>query len=293
MPHVSAQQRAAGTSAPPGVQTASPSRAEASGRDTAGAPAAPGPAAAPEATPEAANEAAIAEAVALERRRLARELHDRPVQSLWFLGTEIRRLRALAADSPSALDPELRRLQATWAHVYDELRQAMGELHRPLPADRTLVQCLRQELNALACQTGLETCLTTDLDAAPHALDPAAEVQLVRICQSALANVRRHAAARHVSVRLVAKPSIVVLNVEDDGAGFDATRLDAHADAHLGLAIMRERAESLGGTLDVTSAPGQGTRLEVRVPARAVGSSREAQPCGARGALTLPVADKV
>ena len=92
-----------------------------------------------------------------------------------------------------------------------------------------------------------------------------AEVQLVRICQSALANVRRHAAARHVSVRLVAKPSTVVLSIEDDGAGFNATRLDTRAGARVGLAIMRERAESLGGTVEVTSEPGRGSRFTVRL----------------------------
>jgi signal transduction histidine kinase len=284
MPHVSVQQRVVATLAPVGAQPIAVPCPEAPGRDATSAPAEWGQ--------EAVQAVVIAEAIALERRRLARELHDRPVQSLRFLGTEIRRLCALAADAPSALDLELRHLQATWAHVYDELRQAMGELHRPLPADCTLVQSLRQELDALACHTGLDIDLSTDLDVAPHALDPAAEVQLVRICQSALANVRRHAGARCVSVRLVAKPGSVVLSIEDDGAGFDASRLDARAGAHLGLAIMRERAESLGGTLDVTSAPGQGTRLEVRVPVCAAGSYRAAQPRGTRRTLASPAIDE-
>src|SRR4051794_18443794 len=121
IPHVSVQHPPVVKSAPPAGQPAAAPCLDGPGWEAVGGPR------------SWDQEAAVAEAIVLERRRLARELHDRPVQSLWFLGIEIRRLHALAAEAPSALGAELRQLQATWAHVYDELRQAMGELHRPLP----------------------------------------------------------------------------------------------------------------------------------------------------------------
>src|SRR5436305_13138126 len=89
------------------------------------------------------------DAIIIERRRLARALHDGPVQSLWFLGAEIRRLRALGGDTPGELTAGLQALQTTWAQIYDELRQATGDLHQPLPADNALVLVLERSLATL------------------------------------------------------------------------------------------------------------------------------------------------
>src|SRR4051812_43182487 len=108
--------------------------------------------------------AAEGDAIIVERRRLARELHDGPVQSLWFLGAEIRRLRALASDAPDELSAALQALQATWAQVYDELRQATGDLHQPLLAENALVLVLERTLSSLERKAGLATELFTDVD---------------------------------------------------------------------------------------------------------------------------------
>ena len=89
------------------------------------------------------------------------------------------------------------------------------------------------------------------------------EAALYRICQEALTNVGRHSGAGRVTVRLVATPERVRLIVEDDGRGFDVSEVPA--DRH-GLAGMRERAEMLGGTLQVRTGPGAGTRIEASVP---------------------------
>jgi signal transduction histidine kinase len=94
-------------------------------------------------------------------------------------------------------------------------------------------------------------------------LPPRVEAALYRICQEALTNVARHAEAERVTVRLVATPDRVRLVVEDDGRGFDAS--DVPEDRH-GLVGMRERTEMLGGTLEVRSGPGAGTRIEANVP---------------------------
>ena len=219
--------------------------------------------------PPAEAAGAAAEAILAERRGLARELHDGPVQSLWFLGTEIRRLQeqaAAAAQTPPEVSAGLQALQATWARVYDELRQVIGDLHQPLPADHTLLRMLERSLASLERQTGVATELCTEIDAERYPLDPATEAQLVRIGQAALANVRRHATARLVRVDLRVDAEGVLLSIEDDGVGFEPLQVSQRPTAHYGLTMMRERVETLGGRLELLSALGEGTRLRVWVP---------------------------
>ncbi len=210
------------------------------------------------------------DAIIAERRRLSRELHDGPVQSLWFLGAEIRRLRALAGETSDDLSAGLQALQATWAQVYDELRQVTGDLHQPLPADNALVLVLERSLAGLERKAGLATELFTDIAPRHAALDRATQAQPVRICQAALANVQRHARARRVRVDLRVDGEGTQVQIEDDGVGFQPGQVPEGATEHYGLAMMRERAESLGGRVDVTSAPAQGTRVRVWVPRQPV-----------------------
>lgn len=207
------------------------------------------------------------DAIIVERRRLARELHDGPVQSLWFLGAEIRRVRALANEAPEELSAALQTLQATWAQVYDELRQVTGDLHQPLLAENALVLVLERTLASLERKAGLATELYTDVDSARAALDRTTQAQLIRICQAALANVQRHARAQVVRVDLRVSAEGTHIRIEDDGVGFAPAQVPQRPTDHYGLAMMRERAESLGGHVELTSAPGQGTCLQVWVPA--------------------------
>jgi signal transduction histidine kinase len=215
--------------------------------------------------PRAASRAE-AEAIIAERQRLARELHDGPVQSLWFLGAEIRRLRALPADASDELSAGLQALQTTWALVYDELRQATGDLHQPLPADNALILVLERSLAGLERKGGMETELFTDVDPRYAALDRTTQAQLIRICQAALVNVQRHSRARRVRVDLRVNGDGTHVQIEDDGVGFQPGQVPERQTEHYGLAMMRERAESLGGRVEVASAPAQGTSLRVWVP---------------------------
>ncbi len=230
------------------------------GRQPAGAPADGGAGTAPSSAADSPSDAIL-----LERRRIARELHDGPVQSLWFLGAEIRRLRGQAAGATAELRAGLEALQATWAQVYEEFRQVLRDLHQPLLATNTLVGMLEQALAGLQ-QAGLATELCTDLAPHHYPLDRAAEAQLARICQAALGNVQRHARAKRVRVALRVGATETLLTIEDDGVGFDPDEVCGRTTAHFGLAMMRERAASLGGQFEVRSAPGQGTCLVVRVP---------------------------
>jgi signal transduction histidine kinase len=211
---------------------------------------------------------ALADAIVAERRRLSRELHDGPVQSLWFLGAEIRRLRMQAAEAPVDLHQALCGLQASWSAVYDELRQVMGDLHQPVPADNALVRALERSLANFQRRTDTVTELYTEMDEDEVPLDRASQAQLIRICQAALANVQRHASARRVRVDLRTNAEGALVRIEDDGVGFDPAQVQQRPTEHYGLTMIRERAESLGGRVEVSSAPGQGTCLRVWVPAR-------------------------
>jgi len=207
-----------------------------------------------------------ATAAASERRLLARELHDGAAQGLWSLGAEIQCLEKASAASPAELRQRLTELRQTWAQVYEELRDTIAQLHEPLVEGGALVPAIERALERLERQMDVAARLSVTPAFTRAPLDPACEAHLVRVCQSALGNVRRHSQARHVLVALDADAAAVTLLVEDDGVGFDpeAPRRRA-ADGH-GLLMMRERLEALRGSLVVDSSPGRGTRLTVRVP---------------------------
>lgn len=118
-------------------------------------------------------------------------------------------------------------------------------------------------VHRLVDRFGAETGLPVhvDLDASIDGLRRDRQVVLLRSTQEALANVRRHAAARQVVVRLGANAHGAAVDIVDDGAGFDAGRQQG-----FGLAGMRRRVEQVGGSVDVDSAPGRGTRVRVRIP---------------------------
>ncbi len=113
-------------------------------------------------------------------------------------------------------------------------------------------------------ESGLRGACNTTID--DRVLPPELQVTLYRIAQEALTNVVRHARAAHVNVALAASDGGVHLCIEDDGCGFSPYQLAQSGRRHMGLISMQERAEIVGGTLSVTSAPSQGTRVEVFAP---------------------------
>jgi len=195
-----------------------------------------------------------------ERQRVAGELHDSVSQSLYgiHMGASIARER-LAADPARAAQPidHVIRL-AEAAHA--AMRALVFELRPESLAADGLALNLERQAEAVRSRYGIAG--RTVLDAEPEI---AIEVKqaLYRIAQEALTNTVRHARAGRVDVRLRALRRSVVMEVADDGVGFDP---GATFTGHLGLPSMRERALAAGGSLEVVSAPGQGTRIQVRVP---------------------------
>jgi len=205
--------------------------------------------------------AAARERIALEeRQRLARELHDSVSQSLYGIQLAARMARErLDKDSAGLVQPIDHVMQLA-EEGQAEMRALILELRPDSLETEGLVTNLDTHIKAVRARAGIagET-LVRDEPGAPIEVKHA----LYRIAQEALRNTVRHASAQHVDVRLEARPTKVVMEIADDGIGFDP---EGPFPGHLGLRSMRERALAVGGSLEVTSSLGQGTRIVVTVP---------------------------
>lgn len=203
-------------------------------------------------------------AILAERERIARELHDSLAQ---VLGAVHLRLRALAAREDGvapAVALELTELADVCEEGYRDARGAILDLHESSRAGRNLLDSLRAYLDKYSRQCGIATSLEASL-AHELALPPRSEIQIIRVVQEALANVRKHSGAAAATVRVSQENGAVTFVIEDDGRGFDLTAELFDRDG-FGLHSMRERMELIGGTLLTDSAPGRGTRVVAELP---------------------------
>ncbi len=207
-------------------------------------------------------------AVTEERGRIAREMHDGLAQILGFLSLEMQTLEALTRQgNQPALLTELGAARERIKEAQADVRDNILSLRTTLGDSAGLVSALDQYLEEFSVQANVPVRLVNDLKGEPH-LSPLAETQLVRIIQEALANVRKHAHAQQVEVRLARTDGHLDVTVADDGVGLQRTT-DDRASArvrHYGLQTMQERAASVGGTLVIDSEPGGGTRVLARLP---------------------------
>ncbi|MBM4048813.1 MAG: PAS domain S-box protein, partial [Planctomycetes bacterium] len=207
----------------------------------------------------------LAELEEAERRRMARELHDRVGQNLTALGINLNILRGSLG--PEAHARSLARLDDSLALLEDtgsRIRDVMAELRPALLDDYGLGPALRWFCAKFAERTRVAAEVASeDL---PARLPPATETALFRIAQEALSNVARHARAKHATVELEEITEGVRMTVVDDGVGFDPQSLgQAGAGRTWGWLIMQERAQAVGGQVRLESTPGQGTRVIVEV----------------------------
>jgi PAS domain S-box-containing protein len=202
-----------------------------------------------------------------ERERVARELHDGIGQVLGYVSMQADAARKLLEDGKVGMaDTQLTRLAGVARDAHADIRAFILELRAAPSEQRSLIFALERYLDGLTQNYGLQTELTVAPGLEEGALGPEAQSQLFRIVQEALTNARRHGGARSVQVRLQAESGLLRVIVQDDGAGFDPTGLVRDEGHRFGLQFMRERAEELGGRVEVDSAPGRGTRIVVEVP---------------------------
>jgi len=203
----------------------------------------------------------VVEAQELERRRLARELHDETGQALTSILLGLKGLEERMEDPGArAAVEELRGLVVS---TLQDVRRLAVELRPSALDDFGLVAALERLTESFAQQTGIAVDFQTAL--ADERLPAEVETALYRIVQESLTNVVKHARARHVSILLARRDGAVKALVEDDGQGFDSSR-GLGVDQGFGLVGMRERLALLGGRLEVESGPAAGTTIAAEVP---------------------------
>lgn len=208
--------------------------------------------------------ARLAETQEMERKHLARELHDQIGQNLTLLGVNLNIVKLLLTEA--AASPVRTRLEDALVLVEqttERIRDVMSELRPAVLDDYGLNAALHWYARLFSQRTGIPA-VVVGAEAQPR-LPAAVETALFRITQEALTNVARHAWAQQVTLTLHTEASTVSLRIADDGQGFVPVP-HRTSGTSWGLVNMRERAEAVGGTLEVDSAPGHGTRLTIQIP---------------------------
>lgn len=204
-------------------------------------------------------------AVLGERNRIAREIHDTLAQGYVGISVQLEVLTELLRHNK--VDAASQQLDATRAHVREglaEARQSIWALRSQDTNESTLPVNLRR-VTERAGGRGLEASFSVHGAYRPLAAD--IEREVLRVAQEAIHNVQKHAEAKHLWVRLDYGPAEIALEVRDDGRGFVTTDAASNAAGHYGFTGMRERAAAIGGVLEVTSEPGQGTGVRLHTPA--------------------------
>ncbi len=216
-------------------------------------------------------------AVRGERERIAREMHDGLAQVLGYVNTKSQAVEELLASGrPEAARSQLSELAIAARSVYVDVREAILGLTSPIPPDRGLVGALEEYAVRFAEASKLVVRVDASDAARRLVLAPDVQAQVFRIVQEALTNVRKHAAAQRVVVSMGVDAGSLVVHVEDDGRGMATTEAPAGDWPHYGMQTMRERAATVGGELTFEPAPGQGTRVALRVPLAATTGRRVA-----------------
>jgi signal transduction histidine kinase len=203
-----------------------------------------------------------------EREQLARELHDNLGQVFAFVNVQGQTIhRLLSRGDVSTAGEYVRRLLDVAREADVDIRESIISLRATL-SEQGLLPTLTQYLARYEKNYGIQTQLEESELFTDEALEPLVEVQLVRIMQEALTNVRKHANASCVRIAFALEDGWARVTVHDDGRGFDPDISPTGMEEHVGLRVMRERAAEVGGNLSLKSASGQGTELVVRIPVK-------------------------
>ncbi len=204
------------------------------------------------------------EAIIEERRRIAREIHDGVAQSLGYLKMKTK----LVGDSISLVGSvqavkELSEIQKVVQGTYDDIRESIDQLSHEI-RNVPIVSALSTYIAEFRTNNGIK--VDFDYPKPFPDLSPIAELQLLRIAQEALTNIRRHAFATEVEIKLERSEEAIEMMIRDNGQGFSLEKLENSPLGYHGLNIIRERAETLGGEFHISTSPGDGTALMVTLP---------------------------
>lgn len=198
-----------------------------------------------------------------ERQRLAREIHDTLAQGFTSIVMHLEAAeQALPGDQETA-QKHLNRARATARTSLDQARRVVQDLRPDLLEQQSLIEAIERTVGRWQEETTM--LITTTITGTPLRLHPDIEVTLLRATQEALNNIRKHAQATAVQLTLSYMADVVVLDVQDNGVGLNGAAPFPLRGGY-GLQAMRERAEQLGGKVDIESEPGEGTTVVVSIP---------------------------
>ncbi|PJB65844.1 MAG: hypothetical protein CO094_08835 [Anaerolineae bacterium CG_4_9_14_3_um_filter_57_17] len=205
-------------------------------------------------------------AAAEEREKMGRDLHDGFGQVIGFVNVQAQAAQTLLEKNQiEAARENLGRIVQVAQDAHIDLRHYIFGLRDAAKPQRSFYGVLQEFLRAFSQAWGIETVFSPAQDTLP-VLAETVEDQLLHIIQEALVNIRKHAEARRVEVLITSPSDEIVFIISDDGCGFDPQAAPGAEERHFGLGIMRERAEQVGGRLELRSVVGQGTRVLVHIP---------------------------
>lgn len=212
-------------------------------------------------------------AVAEERERISKELHDGLAQVLGFVITRSQATRKILRKIAVAND-YLVELENVAQDIYTDTREDILGLRIAYSGDRDMVSALREYLKHFSQMHGIKSTFEVGDQIIPD-LSPHVELQAIRIIQEALSNIRKHAEATQVFVKVTASANEVILSIQDDGKGFDVSQIEQNDFSKFGIRTSRERAESIHSKLDIESSPEHGTKVTLSIPLNLPLSSAE------------------
>lgn len=202
-------------------------------------------------------------AISEERNMVAQGLHDSIAQGLTFLNIQVQLLEdSLQQGNIEEVTEIVPALQAGVKESYEDVRELLLNFRSRL-AEGDLVRSLQTTVDKFRRQTGIAAEFVADVDGAPFPREQ--QLQILFIVQEALSNIRKHAVASHVEVSLSDQKDFA-LTIRDNGIGFDAETLRQKGESHVGINIMRERAQRIHAAFDIASVPGAGTTVVLHVP---------------------------
>jgi signal transduction histidine kinase len=197
-------------------------------------------------------------AVLAERNRLANELHDTISQTLWSVILITERLPAIWEINQEEGRVGLHTVHELAQHALEEMRALLLELRPSSLSDKKLGDLIRQVAGIVANRTGLKVMvLVKEQEIVP----PQVHFVFYRVVQEALNNIVKHALARHIEISFNSSAGQVDLTIQDDGLGYDPEKIGT---GHLGLSIMKDRIENIGGTIETITSEGHGTLIKIR-----------------------------
>lgn len=206
-------------------------------------------------------------AVMEERERLAREIHDNLAQTLSIVNLQASHIDTLLENGETGqAQVFLAEMKTMVAEAHTDARDAIFSLRTGPKSMQEFIQMLADYLERFRRNYDVNTRLLVAPNESAMRMPAETAIQLTRIIQEALTNIRKHAAASNIRVRLEQQSNQLLIDIEDDGQGFDPAKLETTRNEQVGLRVMRERTEDLGGQMHVATASGQGTSISVCIP---------------------------